>query len=172
MPKMHSVFADINIILIHIRCHIWIQTALGLSHSVMSDSFWPMDCSLPGSTVQILEWVAKPSSRASSGPRDRTQVSRIARQILYQLSHQGSLWILEWVAYPFSRDLPDPGIELGSSALQVDSLPAELSGKPLNPEYVWSNKKPKLANLFQENDKTLTLHIFAKNNQKQARSEA
>ena len=28
-------------------------------------------------------------------------------------------------------DLPNPGIELGSPALQVDSLPAELSGKPL-----------------------------------------
>ena len=26
--------------------------------------------------------------------------------------------------------LPDPGIELGSPALQADSLPAELSGKP------------------------------------------
>jgi hypothetical protein len=38
--------------------------------------------------------------------------------------------ILEWVAYPFSEDLPNPGIEPGSPALQVDSLPAELSGKP------------------------------------------
>jgi len=28
-------------------------------------------------------------------------------------------------------DLPDPGIELGSPAVQVDSLPTELSGKPL-----------------------------------------
>ena len=27
-------------------------------------------------------------------------------------------------------DLPDPGIELVSPALQVDSLPTELSGKP------------------------------------------
>ena len=27
-------------------------------------------------------------------------------------------------------DLPDPGIELGSTALQVDFLPTELSGKP------------------------------------------
>jgi len=27
-------------------------------------------------------------------------------------------------------DLPNPGIELGSPALQVDSLPIELSGKP------------------------------------------
>ena len=51
-------------------------------------------------------------------------------QILYQLSHQGSPRIVEWVAYPFSRELPDPGIESGSSALQADSLPAELPGKP------------------------------------------
>ena len=29
-------------------------------------------------------------------------------------------------------DLPDPGIELGSPALQVDSLPAEPPGKPKN----------------------------------------
>src|SRR5574337_2042052 len=36
--------------------------------------------------------------------------------------------ILEWVAYPFSRDLPNPGIKLGSPALQADSLPEELPG--------------------------------------------
>ena len=52
------------------------------------------------------------------------------RQILYQLIHKGSPRILEWVACPFSRDLPNPGIKLGSPALQVDSLPTELSGKP------------------------------------------
>ena len=42
------------------------------------------------------------------------------------------LWsrILEWVAFPFSRGLPNPGIEPRSSALQVDSLSAEPSGKP------------------------------------------
>ena len=38
--------------------------------------------------------------------------------------------ILEWVAVPFSRGSSDPGIELGSPALQADSLPMELSGKP------------------------------------------
>ena len=54
------------------------------------------------------------------------------RQILYQLSHKGSPRILEQVAYPFSRGIfPDPGIEPGSPALQEDSLPTELSGKPL-----------------------------------------
>ena len=51
----------------------------------------PMDCSLPGSSVhgilqaRILERVVMPSSRGSSWPRDRTQVSYIScigRQIL------------------------------------------------------------------------------------------
>ena len=47
-----------------------------------------MDCSLPGSSVhgifqaRILEWVAIFSSRVSSQPRDRTQVSCIARGLL------------------------------------------------------------------------------------------
>ena len=34
--------------------------------------------------------------------------------------------ILEWVAYPSPVDRPDPGIEPGSPALQVNSLIAEL----------------------------------------------
>ena len=44
----------------------------------------PMDCSLPGSSVhgilhaRILEWVAMPSFRGLSQPRDQTQVSHIA----------------------------------------------------------------------------------------------
>ena len=44
----------------------------------------PVDCSPPGSSVhgilqaRILEWVAVSFSRASSWPRDRTRVSRIA----------------------------------------------------------------------------------------------
>ena len=49
--------------------------------------------------------------------------------ILYHLSHQGSPRILEWVAYPFSVELPDPGIKLGSPALQKDSVTAELPEK-------------------------------------------
>ena len=52
----------------------------------------PMDCSLPDSSVHgilqatILEWVAMPSSRGSSQPRDGTHVSCnsfIGRRILY-----------------------------------------------------------------------------------------
>ena len=40
--------------------------------------------------------------------------------------------ILEWVAFPSPGDLPNPGIEPRSPALQVDSLPAESQGKPKN----------------------------------------
>ena len=52
----------------------------------------PMDCSPPGSSVRgilqarILEWVAMPSSRGPSWPRDRTHVSYVSctgRQVLY-----------------------------------------------------------------------------------------
>ena len=52
------------------------------------------------------------------------------RQIFYQLSHQRSPRILQWVHITSPADLSNPGIELGSPALQVDSLPTELSGKP------------------------------------------
>ena len=58
------------------------------------------------------------------------------RWILYQLSHRGSPRILEWVAYAFSGDLPDPGIKPGSPALQVDSLPTKLSGKPISRDFI------------------------------------
>jgi len=39
--------------------------------------------------------------------------------------------ILEWAAFPFPGDLPNPGIETRSPALQADSLPAEPQGKPI-----------------------------------------
>ena len=92
----------------------------------------PMDCSPPGSSVH------------GDSPGKNTRVGCHAllqgifptqglnpglthcRQILHHLSHQRSPRILEWVAYPFSRVLPNWGIKLGSPALQVDSLPAEL----------------------------------------------
>ena len=38
-------------------------------------------------------------------------------------------------------DLPNPGIELRSPALQTDSLPAELPGKP---SYIYYNTKNRL----------------------------
>ena len=53
-------------------------------------------------------------------------------------SVRGSLQarILEWVTITFTspRDLPNPGIEPRSPALQVDYLPAEL---PVKPKELW-----------------------------------
>ena len=57
-----------------------------VSHSVVSLCD-PMDCSLPGCSAygilqaRILEWVAIPSSRGSSWPRDQTQVFYIAGRL-------------------------------------------------------------------------------------------
>ena len=54
----------------------------------------PRDCSPPGSSVQgtlqarILEWVATPSSRGSSQPRDQTQVSNIAGRVFISLQSE------------------------------------------------------------------------------------
>ena len=54
-------------------CSKTLQSCLTLFH--------PVDCSLPGSSVhgilqaRILEWVAMPSSRGSSPPRDQTCLS-------------------------------------------------------------------------------------------------
>ena len=74
--------------------------------------------------------------------------------ILYQLSHKGSLRTREWVAYPFSVDLPDPGIKPGSPALQVDSLPTELPGKPIPILLEW------LTNVVLKMDGFLKLNYY------------
>ena len=48
--------------------------------------------------------------------------------------------VLEWVAISFSGDLPNPGIEPRSPALQADALLSELLGKPKVES--WTIKKP------------------------------
>ena len=63
----------------------------------MSNSLWSYGRSPPGSSVhgilqaRILKWITISFSKGSSQPREWTQVSLIARQILYLLSHQGSI---------------------------------------------------------------------------------
>ena len=60
-----------------------------LSHFTWYSTLYdPMDCSLPASLVhgilqaRILEWVAMPTSRGSSQPRDQTQISYTAGGLL------------------------------------------------------------------------------------------
>ena len=76
--------------------------------------------------------VAFPFSRGSSQPRDRTQVSHIAGGFFtsWATREAQEYWGGQPVpSLPEPGDLPDPGIELGSPALQADSSPAKLSGK-------------------------------------------
>ena len=87
----------------------WISKIWHVLCLVMSDSVTPgtvarqAPLSMGILQVRILEWVAMPSSKGSSQPRNKTPGLPHCRQILYCLSHQGSPRILKWVAYPSSR---------------------------------------------------------------------
>ena len=80
--------------------------------------------------TRILEWLAFPFFRRSSQPRYRTQVSHVAGGFFTSWATMEAQEY--WSGYPIVSpgDLPDPGIKPGSPALQVGSLPTELSGKP------------------------------------------
>ena len=93
-----------------------------LSHSVKSDCLWSQGLQSARLLYpwrffrpRTLEWVAMPSSRGSSQPRDWTWVSHT--ESLYHLSHQGSPRMLEWVVYSFSRGSSRPKNWIGVSCI-------------------------------------------------------
>ena len=53
--------------------------------------------------------------------------------------------------FPSAGDLPHPGIEPGSSALQVDSLPTEPPGKPITDPIIFKRNMPGLV-LYEDLD--------------------
>ena len=64
---------------------------------------------------------------------DKTLLRKSERRPVMSDSLQPQGLILAWVAgFPSPGDLPNPGIEPKSPALQVDSSPAEPQGKPKN----------------------------------------
>ena len=73
------------------------QNLLLVAQLCMTQLCNPMNCSSPGSSVHgipqagILEWVSISLSIGPSWPRDWTWVYLYCRQLLYWLSHQGSL---------------------------------------------------------------------------------
>ena len=71
---------------------------------------------------RIWEWVAFPFSRGSSQPRDQTQVSHIAIRFFTNWATREAQEYGREEPIPSPGDLPNPGIELGSPALQVDSI--------------------------------------------------
>ena len=89
-----------------------------------------MDCIVHGILqARILKWIAIPFSRESSQPRDRIQVSHITGEFFTNWATkeakntgEGSLSLLQGSSHP--RNWTE------ASSLQVESLPAELPGKP------------------------------------------
>ena len=87
----------------------------------------PMDYTVHGILqARIVEWVAVPFSRGSSQPRDQSQVSHIAGRFFPSWATREAQEYQSGKPIPSAADLSNPGIELGSPALQTDSLPAEL----------------------------------------------
>ena len=115
----------------------WIVCAVRCTWSL--SCIWlcdPADCSLPGSSVHS----HSPGKNTGVGchallqgifpTQDRTQVSRIAGRFStsWATREAQECWSGEPVSSP--ADVLDPGIKLGSPALQANSLPAKLPGKP------------------------------------------
>ena len=73
------------------------------NHSVVSDSLWPHRLYSPWNSPGQNTGVGSLSLFQGIFPTQGSSPGLLyCRQILYQLSHQGSSRILEWVAYPFS----------------------------------------------------------------------
>ena len=85
--------------------------------------------------ARILEWVATPSSRGSSQPKDWTQLSLMAGGFFTSWATRESQEYLSGRPIPSPVDLSNPGIEPGSLALPADSLAAELPGKHPSASY-------------------------------------
>ena len=99
----------------------------------MSDSLRPHGLYSPWILqARILEWVAFPFSRGSSPPRDQTQVSHIVGGFFTSWAKREAQGYWSGYLTPSPADLPHQGIKPESPALQVDSLPTELSGKPMH----------------------------------------
>ena len=116
--------------LLCLQFHLYVKVTQ--SSRTLCDS---MGCSLPGSSVRgilqarVLGWLAVPFSRVSSQSRDWTQVSNVAGGFFTVWATREAPKYWSGQPIPSPGDLPDPGIELRSPALQVDSLPSELPGK-------------------------------------------
>ena len=81
----------------------------------------PMDCSLPGSSAHGIFQARTLGTVVCQAP------------LSIGLSRQ-ELW--SELPCPHPRDLPNPGIEPGSPALEADSLPPEPPGKPYISVYI------------------------------------
>ena len=79
-----------------------------------------------------LEWVDFLFSRGCSQCRDQIQVSHIAGGFFTSWATREAQEYWSGEPVPSPADRPNPGIEPESPVLQADSLPTELSGKPID----------------------------------------
>ena len=130
--------ADTEIINFFLWQLVIIKTVVEVFHinescSVVSDSLQPhglySSWNSPGQNTGVSSLSLLQGNLGSSQPRDQTPGLPYCGQILYQLSHRGNPRILD-MGSPSRLQRNDPVITPGSSALQTDSLPTELSGKP------------------------------------------
>ena len=86
------------------------------SHSVMSDSLLPYGLYSPWNSPGQNTWVGSQSILQGIFPAQGSNPGLPhCRQILYQLSNQGSPGILEWGAIPFYRGSSQPRNQTGVS---------------------------------------------------------
>ena len=98
----------------------------------------PMDCSSVGSSVhgipqaRILEWVAMPTSRGSSRPRDRTQVCCTGGQLLYHSTTAKSLQLCPTLCHPLDCSPPGSSVHGISQAriLEWVAMPSSKGSSP------------------------------------------
>ena len=108
---------------IHAAAHEHFQRAIwscksnkSISHSVVTNSLRPMDCSLPGSSVhrilqaRILEWLAIQSCLSLCNPMDYIPPGYSVHRILQAR-------ILEWAAIPFFRGFSPPRDQTWASGI-------------------------------------------------------
>ena len=95
-----------------------------------------MDCTVHGILwARILEWVANSLLLGIFPTEGLNQDLPYCKQILYQLSYQGSPRILEWVflwsAYPFSRGFSQPRKIIGVSCIAGGLYQLSYQGSPI-----------------------------------------
>ena len=118
---------------------------------------FPMDCSLPGSSVpgilqaRILEWVTISFSQGSSQPRNRTQVSCIAGRFFTDwTTRETPLW-------PYLPQITQTGTEmqLGSRPVHADGWLCNFERRNVQGFYANKQKEKKCANWNKPNERSI-----------------
>ena len=121
----------------------------------------PINCSLPGSTVhgilyaRLLEWVATPSSRGSSRPRDGTRVC-IADRFFIIWATRDALLVLSYSSVAQSWPTVCDPVDSGIPGLPVHHQPPEFTqthvhwvNDTIQPFHPLSSPSPLAFNLSQ-----------------------